>query len=420
MKKVLFLIVFCLFLVASYADSFFLKDILRIAEKNNPEIQGYYNLWQSARSKADGEGFLPDPQIKFSYFVNSVETRVGPQIGSFGIVQVFPWFGKLKLKKDIALKNADILYEKYLEKKLEVAYKVKKSFYKYYLKDKRLRILEQNVLLLNELENLMQKKYSTGKAKYVNLIKIQIDLDLLKNRVRSTADLLPPIKAELLTLLNIDEYKKNFLLEEIKNSKFEYDASFLSNLLHKNKPLIKTFREILFKNRRSMELAAKATKPDFSIGFNYVFTKKSMMLDVIDNGKDPLAIMLSMKIPVWKKRNRAKIVETELFFRSNKKKLESIQNVLELKIEKLIYIIKDAERKINLYSNKIIPDLDKTIQVVRKSYEAGMGSFSDLIELNQMMLKYKLLLEENTVKKTINIAEMEFIIGKNLYGEKNG
>ncbi len=418
MKKVIFFIVFFLLLISSYADNFSLKNLLDIVEKKNPEIQKYYILWKSARSKADGQGILPDPQIKFSYFVNSIETRVGPQIGSFGIVQAFPWFGKLKLEKDISLKNADILFEKYNEKKLEIVYKVKKILYKYYLKNKTLQILEKNVSLLEELENVMQKKYRTGKFQYVNLIKLQIDLDLLKNRVKSTTDLLPPIKAELLTLLNIDEEKYVFLFEEIKNAKFDYEKSFLNIKLSKYKPILKAYRELLLKNKLVIKLARKAKKPDMSIGFNYIFTKKGLMPDVVDNGKDPFAIMLSMRIPVWEKRNKSKLIEAELSFRANRKNMESLENTLELKIEKLVYEIKNSERNVRLYSDNIIPNLKKTLIVARKAYETGMGSFADLIELNRMLLKYKLLLEKNLVKKAKRIAEVEFIIGKKLNGEK--
>ena len=413
MKKILFLFLYFFLFTFIFSKPPVIDDLVKTAQDNNPEIQEYYNKWQSALKRADTYGYLPDPQIKFSYFVKSIETRVGPQLGSFGVSQTIPWFGKLKLKKNIYLKDANVYYERYLEKKLEITLKVKKVFFKYYLKKQTLNIINNNILLLTELENIMHKKYKTGKSKYIDLVKLQIELDILKSRHKSIAGLLIPIKDELSTILNIN-LKEMLLPDKIQDQLSDYNENVLKDLMKKNKPLLKGLRELLSKKKAKIKFEKKTDKPDFSIGFNYILTKKSLMPDIIDNGKDPFAIMFSMKLPVSKKRNISKIKEAEFSYRANKYQMENIKNILETKLKRIIFNIKDVNWNIALYKKKIIPNLKKLIIVERKAFESGKGSFSNLIDLNRMILKYQLLLEKFIIKKAENNAELEMLIGGSL------
>lgn len=45
---------------------------------------------------------LPDPRLSFGFFINEVETRVGPQRAKIGLQQTFPWIGKLQDRHDAA------------------------------------------------------------------------------------------------------------------------------------------------------------------------------------------------------------------------------------------------------------------------------------------------------------------------------
>ena len=49
---------------------------------------------------------LPDPMVTFTQAIRSVETRVGPQDNAVMLSQAFPWFGKLDLKGQMAVKAA--------------------------------------------------------------------------------------------------------------------------------------------------------------------------------------------------------------------------------------------------------------------------------------------------------------------------
>jgi outer membrane protein TolC len=116
MKKTLLTII--LFAVAVQADE--LSNYLTEAAQNNPGLEAAFNQWKAALEKVPQIKALPDPRFSYSYFIEQVETRVGPQRQRVGISQVFPMFGKLKLRGGMAMDAAEAERQKYEQAKLNL------------------------------------------------------------------------------------------------------------------------------------------------------------------------------------------------------------------------------------------------------------------------------------------------------------
>ena len=82
-------------------DASTLSDYLAYAALHNPGLKAAFNRWKAALEKIPQVNSLPDPRFTYAYFIENVETRVGPQRHKLDISQTFPWFGKLQ-----AMKNA--------------------------------------------------------------------------------------------------------------------------------------------------------------------------------------------------------------------------------------------------------------------------------------------------------------------------
>src|SRR6266849_6376191 len=89
------------------------SELLAEAEKNNPQIEAARQGWQAAKQVPTQVSTLPDPQFNlqhvsvgsprpFSGYTNSDFAYLG-----FGISQDIPYPGKLRLKGEIAKRDAD-------------------------------------------------------------------------------------------------------------------------------------------------------------------------------------------------------------------------------------------------------------------------------------------------------------------------
>ncbi|MDO9039882.1 MAG: hypothetical protein Q7U65_00740 [Bacteroidota bacterium] len=90
---------------------------LEQAGKNNPGVKASFSQYLAALEKVPQVGSLPDPQGSLDFFLKPMELLNGNQVGSISVMQMFPWFGTLKLAKDEASLMAKAQFSLFQESK---------------------------------------------------------------------------------------------------------------------------------------------------------------------------------------------------------------------------------------------------------------------------------------------------------------
>jgi len=88
-----------------------LDDYLEMAATNNPEIKAVYNQYLASLEKVPQAGALQDPQASFGFFLKPMAIVGGSQVAELQLMQMFPWFGTLKIAKGEASEMARAKYE---------------------------------------------------------------------------------------------------------------------------------------------------------------------------------------------------------------------------------------------------------------------------------------------------------------------
>src|SRR3989339_2060945 len=138
--------------VAQQADS--LANYLKEAATNNPGLKAKYSQYLAAMEKIPQAGSLPDPEMQFSFFITPMELVAGNQLADIRLMQMSPWFGTLKAAKDEASKMALARYQEMLSVKNELYLEVKTSWYQVFRTNKEIEITEKNLALLKSLERM--------------------------------------------------------------------------------------------------------------------------------------------------------------------------------------------------------------------------------------------------------------------------
>jgi len=388
-----------------------LHDLLAAAALNNPGLMAAFEQWQATLARVPQVKSLPNPQISFAYFIREIETRVGPQQAKVGIMQMFPWFGKLKLKGNAAAEAANAEKQKYENLKLDLFYRVKEAYFDYYYITRMITILKENVQLLEHLESVIETKYRTGTALYANLVRIQVERDKLDNQFKSAKDVLEPVKAKLNTTLNRPLNAPLPIPKEIPMEPESLDLSRdrLIESLRKNNPSLKSMDFMTAKEQINIKLAKKNYYPDFSIGVDYMITDEARMPGVSDSGKDPLAAMVSLQLPIWFKKNRAAVKEANARYRAVLNEKKEVENNLLARLEMVFFKYRDAGRKMALYKKTLIPRAQQALEVTRSAFEAGKANFTDFIDSQRMLLAFELEYEEARTRRAQRLAELEML-----------
>ena len=145
---------------------------------------------------------LPNPSISAGYFLENVETAVGPQEFKIGIMQKFPMFGKLSSVSRARSAQAEALKESYLQIRANVSAKIKSLYYDIYYLEQAIDITRQNVQLLENWEKVIQIKYKTAQAGHPDVINTQIELMKLQNVLESLKARKQPFLQSFRAVLN--------------------------------------------------------------------------------------------------------------------------------------------------------------------------------------------------------------------------
>ncbi len=398
-----------------------LSELLAEAALHNPGLKSAFHQWKAALEKIPQVRALPNPQLTFAYFIREIETRVGPQQAKVGFMQMFPWFGKLKLKGNAALEAANAKKQIYENLKLKLFYRVKEAWYDYYHITRTVSILKENVRLLEHLGGVLEAKYRTGTASYSTLLKIQVELDKLRNRLKSAVEMLGPVKTRLNAAVN---RPLNTSLPVPGGIRGEAESPMLSReqlagLVRQNNPRLKSMDAMTAMERLNIRLAKKNYYPDFSIGVDYMLTGGARMDGVSDSGKDPLAAMVSFRLPIWGRKNRAAVKEAETKHRAMTNRRKETENMLLVHLETVLFKHNDARRKAALYRDSLLPRARQALEVTRSAFEAGKASFLDFIDSQRTLLVFELEYEEAKTRGAQRLAELEMLVGENIGDRDN-
>jgi len=153
------------------------------ALKNNPRIKAAHQEWKSELETIPQVKALPDPVLSFALFGQSIETRLGPQNTRFSLSQKLPFFGKLKIKGEVAESQTAVFEEQYLKTRADVILQVKEVFFTLSWYEETIRITEQEKDILNNLARTAEKKYETGRGSQQDILKVQLEISRSINKL---------------------------------------------------------------------------------------------------------------------------------------------------------------------------------------------------------------------------------------------
>ncbi|GAB4327568.1 MAG: TolC family protein [Candidatus Zixiibacteriota bacterium] len=392
-------------------DSLTLGTALRIASEANPELKEAFYRWTAAVERISPAGALPDPNLNFGYFLENVETRVGPQEFRVGLSQMFPWFGTLKLKGDIAAYGALAAEEQFESVRDRLYRDVVVAYVDYYYLQRSIAITDENLRLVAGAEAVARTRYQTGEGMYANVLRAQTELARLENELLSLNDRLRPVRARLNELLNRPIGDPLPPAAGLPPDTLEWsDDDVLSHVRHHNPALLRASR-LAEKAETAERLAARRFYPNLMVGFDYISTGEARMPGVLDSGKDPVIGMIGINIPIWRGAYKAAQREAVAMRRSTEYALSAQTNAILSETEQALYAYRDAERQVALYNTALLPKAEQALAATQKSYEAGSMSFIDFLDAQRTLLNMDLAYERAQSDRLKQLARLRMLIG---------
>ncbi len=391
-----------------------LQEYLLHAALHNAGLQAAFEEWKVALQAVPQAKALPDPRFTYGYFIEEVETRVGPQRQRLSITQVFPWFGTIEARTDAAAAVAKAAQKRYEARKLQLFYDVKDAFYEYVYLQQAIEMAREDLDLVKHFEEVARNKYITATARHPDIIRAQVELATLDDKLKALEELRTPVVARLNAVLNRQSEALLPWPKQELSSPADVDRARLLDALKQRNPQLRAMDFNIESARSRVELAKKRFYPDLGVGVDWIDTGDALMPGVADSGKDPVILMFSMNLPIWRKSYGAAELQARAAARRASYQKQDIENTLIARAERVLYDYEDSGRKVRLYGGTLVPKAEELVGASEAAYSAGTIDFLSLIDAEQTLLRFRLQHERALTNRNQRLAELEMLVGAQL------
>lgn len=392
-------------------DSLALNRYIQEALANNPRVEGLFQQYYARLEQVPQVGALPDPEIMFQYHINPVEQSNPLTQTTVSATQRFPWFGTLNKREERVEKVADVEWTAFDEARNEIVQRVKKRWYRIHELHHHLMIFDRNMELLGQLERQVQKRYESGDVSQVDLLRIQIEQDNLETRIVNTEEELEAMKVQFNSLLSRPVEAEVQVPDVMYSSQLTRSEEHLRKVIYDRNPELRG-RELQEEAALVAEEQARLEGlPSFGLGL-MVMNKNFMYMPLMSGERATLTGSLTIRLPLSRSKYRAQRQEARIEARIAREEQQEVTNRLTTEIESLLQQYRDAERRIALHEERLIPKTRQALRIALSEYAGGRGDFEQIIQLQQQLLEYEMMLNTAYVEQNIAIAEIEALAGK--------
>lgn len=388
------------------------------AAENNPELKATYQQYLSALEENPIMGTLPDPEVSFSYFIKPIETRLGPQQGRISVSQMLPWFGSLKDQRSASDLRAKAAFEFFQESHNRIFLQVEQTVLELYELDESIRIAEGNQMILNSLVELSLSRYETDRGTQVDVLRAQIEEEDLNIQIELLKDNREVLFQRMNELLNRNEEAKITLPDSLGEAEIKSREELMAQIQQQN-PNLNRLRYQEASSEEMRSLAQKQNRPGIKLGVDYIFTGETDMPNVANSGEDALMVMAGFRVPLFGKKNNAKVQQAERDIQDVQYQITSRENSLQTELDASLRDYEDAERKFNLYNEKQIQRITQAIDIMVESYSSDNSEFEEILRMQRKQLEYQLKRIQARTAQHKAAAYIDYLTGKNNFNLNN-
>jgi cobalt-zinc-cadmium efflux system outer membrane protein len=365
-----------------------LEQLVQEALSHNPDIQAARQRWESAKAVIPQVQTLPDPKVSVGYLDMVPQKEV-----MYGMSQEVPFPGKLRLKGEIASRDAERLEQDYLSTQLAVIAQLKELFYELHFVHASINVVSKNKLLLEDFEQTATARYSVGQTAQQDVLRAQTEISRLLARLATLEQRRQSLHADINRLLNRLPNDPLGPPQDMHFTPLRHQPDELNNLLDQASPLLHGQQKALERSDQSVALAKREYYPDFELDARGLHDTAMKT-----NGYQ---VMLNVKVPLYyATKQREGVREAVAGREASFQDLQALRQELLARIKDNLAQAERSERLVKLLKDAIIPQSSLTLTSAQASYAVGKVDFLTL--LNSL-----LTLQENELEFHSEMAEHE-------------
>src|SRR5690606_19288508 len=320
--------------------------------------------------------------------------------------QMFAWFGTLNAKGDVATFEAEAKLEQFYAARNELFYNVKAAYYPLYEVDAEVKLQEANLTILETYKTLALSRFQQGKGTMVDVVRVNIMID----ETKTTIGLLKEQRTALTSAFNRLLNRADDAAVTVTDTLTISDVAFSRDSVLNN-PSIIALDKMKQATVAGQRVTKKESMPMIGLGFNYIVIGERTDMDMPDNGKDAYMPMVTVSLPIYRKKYKAMAREASLMGDVYDRKKEATVNELNAMYTMTTFEMTQARRMMALYSTQMEP----TKQAIKPPLAALHNANADveeILRMEQSLLTYKIKNIQAVVEYKTAEARLEYLLGR--------
>jgi outer membrane protein TolC len=375
-----------------------LQRLVHEAVSNNPEIQAAQRRWEAAQAVIPQVQTLPDPRTTLSY------QNVTERETMYGASQEVPFPGKLRLRGEVATRDAERLEQEYLAARLRIIARLKEAYYDLHFVHQSMVVVDKNKRILTDFENAAQARYAVGRAVQQDVFRAQTEISRALARLAALEQRRDSLQAEVNRILNRPPVDALGTPPAITLTRLQRSLADLQAVIEQAAPTLRAQRKGVERGDQAIALARREYFPDFDIGV-FGFRNETMR----QNGYQ---VMVGIKVPLYYATKQRQGVQEALATReSAAQDFQAVRQDLLFRLRDNFAQVQRAERLISILQNAIIPQATFTLESAQAGYAVGTVDFLTLLNSLLTLQENQLELHGEMVEHEKAIARLEEILG---------
>ena len=379
-----------------------LTSLITELDQANPEIKAARQRWEAAKAVVPQVQTLPDPKLQFGYQrMPMSEPLQGPM---YGMGQEIPFPGKLRLKGEVAQREADRIEQEYLAVRLRLIARLKETYFELHFIHKAIEIVDRNKILLMQFEKTAKSRYAVGQAAQQDVFRAQVEISRVLDRLAVLDQQKESLHAAINRLLNQPPAGPLGTPEEIRVTMLTLPLPELSRRAEDFSPILQASAKGVERGEQAVALARREYYPDFDVSALGLRNDR-----INENG---FQVMLGIRIPLYyttKQRQGVGQAVSELT--GARESLTNTRQDLLFRVKDDFVQAQRAERLVTILRDAIIPQATLALQASQAGYGVGKVDFLTLLNSLLTLQESELELHGEMVAHEKALARLEEVTG---------
>lgn len=420
MKGLLKLIGMCLLLTPRVAGAVAadLEGLIDSALAKNPGLKVLEYRLAAFEARVPQAGALQDPMLALdlrnvptnNFDFNSTHMS-GKQLT---VSQKFPLPGLLRAKEQAAESAAGAARQTLDDRAGTIVNLVKQGYYALAFLDRAIEVTERNRALLRDLVRIAEKKYVVGRGLQQDVLKAQVSLSALQDRLIGLNTDRRLAEARLNRVLN---RPMDFAVKapgDVVPTPLELSVEDVQRLALAHRPLLKEIDQAISMWSATEQAARRSGRPDLTFRLGYM-QRAHVQPDPV-SGSDFLSFGVSMNLPIFNGRKRdSQIAEAQANIRMVRAQKEDVSREILFRVEEICLEVDRHWKQAELFRTAILPQAQQSLESAMAGYQVDKVDFLTLLNNQVSLFQFEIEHYHHLIQREKKLAELEAVIGKRLF-----